>query len=154
MSEIKNELLKQENQQAAGDDVAQLRKLVESEDRRARTLMRWAIRLWLVFFILSAVWLAIPMIQARTSPPAKTDAAGVPVPLAPATHHPTSVFIAIIGVIVGTGYFAMPIVAFALTVMAISSRRMAGRKQIIASLASIESQLRALTSSRGPSSEG
>ena len=162
---LKSELLKQNGHTALDQEVANLRRLVEGEQRRARRLTFWTLAVWTTWILMLVLGLGLPYVQARSNAPHHTSPTTMPVDQpSPAEFQQQShanhtgvpgVLFAAIGVLLVVLFLAMPLVGIVLTIMMILARRSASLGQIRASLASIDVQLRlALAAQQPPPASG
>jgi hypothetical protein len=148
---LKDELLKQNGTAAVGDEMDRLRRIVESQRRRARRLTAWTIGVWAAWFALVTLGVGIPFFQKVTAPQRPIDQ---PTTQATATTGATRTAApragpvgAVVGILFFGFLFAAPFVGVVLAVMMILARRTAGMSEIRASLASIDAQRRLLARS-------
>jgi len=160
-SNLKDELLKQNGHTALDQEVSNLRRLVEAEQRRARRLTIWTISVWILWILMLALGLGLPYVQARSNGPHVTSTTQ------PIQDTPTaaqlqqqqqrvnhsgggSALAAAVGVMLLAVFLVMPFAGIVLTIMMILARRSASFGQIRASLASIDVQLRLALAAQQP----
>lgn len=142
---FKNELLKQNGKSAVDEEVTRLHKTIEAEQRRVRRLVWWTIGVWLIWILMISIALVVPMILSHENRPPGT-ATTMPIH-PPAVHQPAhtgweAVLGTIVGVLIVSAFFGLPVAGVILVLMLILTRRTASMNQIRASLAAIDAQLR------------
>ena len=151
---FRDALLYQNGKTGVDQELSNLRRIVDAEQRRARRLALGAIAIWIVWPLMLALSLGLPYIAARRGgpPPAASTqpAAQVQQPTPASPRHPTAGAAGtVVGLVLVAAFFALPLVGIVLTVMAILARRTASMSLIRSSLASIDAQLRLLNMGGG-----
>jgi len=155
---LADELLKQNGKTSVDAELGRLRKIIDTENKRADRLARWTKRIWLMLGVLIVVQIVSTFVYTRLAraddptrnnryPPAVLSGTGG----GTSTWSERSPILRTVGIILAAGWlvsaFLFPIVVIAaliLTILTYMARRTVGMHELSASLASIEAQLRLL----------
>jgi hypothetical protein len=135
---IREALLTQGEASPVDSELKTWNALIQADERRSRRLTRATIAVWIAWIVCVTMMFALPRILARSG--------SAPTPQPPSVLVSTMTLA--LSVAVGMGAVFLPVMGVVLLVLAVFSRRATDISQLRASVAAIDTQLKALLASR------